>query len=211
MRFIKKILDAIYIGVRYALAAILGFAILLTFFEVIRRYLFGKSFVWSEELMRYLFVYVGFIGGAAAFRDKGLACFDLVTKKISSHTARKVIALVIDDCTSDLCRPEPADASRVCCNTNRILPDGHIRHREHDCHSFQEWWGRGGMTYAAGCWCIPCHIAVGIPFGLCSGLHGTGPSVLDGQSRILQYHSTASVRRYRQHFIDMYSILHRGW
>lgn len=96
MRFIKKILDAIYIGVRYALAAILGFAILLTFFEVIRRYLFGKSFVWSEELMRYLFVYVGFIGGAAAFRDKGLACFDLVTKKISSHTARKVIALVID-------------------------------------------------------------------------------------------------------------------
>ena len=96
MKYIKKILDAIYIAVRYALAAILGFAIILTFVEVIRRYLFGKSFVWSEELMRYLFVYVGFIGGAAAFREKGLACFDLVTKKISSPKARKIISLVID-------------------------------------------------------------------------------------------------------------------
>lgn len=96
MKYIKKILDAIYIAVRYALAAILGFAIILTFVEVIRRYLFGKSFIWSEELMRYLFVYVGFIGGAAAFREKGLACFDLVTKKISSPKARKIISLVID-------------------------------------------------------------------------------------------------------------------
>ena len=96
MRIITKVLDAIYMVIRYAIAVILGVAILLTFTEVIRRYIFGKSFIWSEELMRYLFVYVGFVGGAAAFREKSLSCFDLISKKIKSQRAKAILDLVIN-------------------------------------------------------------------------------------------------------------------
>ena len=96
MKYVTKVLDAVYIIIRYLIAIILGMAIVLTFTEVIRRYFWGKSFIWSEEFLRYLFVYVGFIGGAAAFREKALSSFDLISKKIKSKRNKAILDIIIN-------------------------------------------------------------------------------------------------------------------
>ncbi|MGL5437205.1 MAG: TRAP transporter small permease [Lachnospiraceae bacterium] len=72
MQVIRKI-------IQYAVAAVLLFMVILMFIEVLRRYFLGQQFVWSEELIRYLAVWVAFLGGAAAFGEKSLVCFDLAS------------------------------------------------------------------------------------------------------------------------------------
>ena len=52
------------------LAAILGVIVVVMFFQVVFRYVFNNSITWSEELIRYLFVWMTFFGAALCFRDK---------------------------------------------------------------------------------------------------------------------------------------------
>lgn len=68
--------------IQYLVSVILVFMALLMFAEVVRRYLFGLQFGWSEELIRYLAVWVAFLGGAAAYHEKSLVCFDMIRKKL---------------------------------------------------------------------------------------------------------------------------------
>lgn len=76
-----KLMDGLFKVIKWFVAIILLCTIALMFLEVIRRYCFGKTYIWSEELMRYMIIYATFIGGAAAFRAKSLVCFDLVSSK----------------------------------------------------------------------------------------------------------------------------------
>ena len=80
MKTLRKISDTVYKAIMYSVSAVLAIMVLVAFVEVIRRYLFGKTFLWSDDLIRYLIIYVGFVGGAAAFRDDNLASLDLVTR-----------------------------------------------------------------------------------------------------------------------------------
>lgn len=52
------------------LAFLLGLIVLIMFAQVLFRYLLNNSLSWSEELIRFLFVWLTFLGGAIAIRDK---------------------------------------------------------------------------------------------------------------------------------------------
>lgn len=41
---------------------------IITFIQVVARYLFGFSFSWAEEISRYLVIWITFVGSAIAFR-----------------------------------------------------------------------------------------------------------------------------------------------
>ena len=85
--FIKqysKIMDFLVKLIEIILAIALAIMTLVTFVEVIRRYVLGQSFVWAEELTRFLLVGMTFIGGAAAYKIGGMASFDLLI----SHVAK---------------------------------------------------------------------------------------------------------------------------
>lgn len=85
MKTYTKILDAVYEGIRWFVAIVLTVMVILVFTEVVRRYLFGASFMWADELIRFLIMWIGFVGGAAAFRDGSLVCFDLVTTNLNQR------------------------------------------------------------------------------------------------------------------------------
>jgi len=74
----SKLMDKIVTVIKVLVAVALVVMTVVTFMEVIRRYIFGLSFVWAEELTRFLLVGVSFIGGAAAYKVGGMACFDLI-------------------------------------------------------------------------------------------------------------------------------------
>lgn len=72
----NKFLDRICVIIKYFVAAIITLAIVISFVEVLRRYFLGRVFVWSDELIRFCMIYVGLVGGAAAYRYGQLVCFD---------------------------------------------------------------------------------------------------------------------------------------
>ena len=79
------------IGLFLSIALIM--MVFITSMEVVRRYVFGLSFMWAEELVKFLLVGVTFIGGAGAFRAKGMAMLDLLTANLSGKT-KKVIDFI---------------------------------------------------------------------------------------------------------------------
>lgn len=80
MKVFHKVTGFFYKAIMYTVSAALGAMIVIAFIEVVRRYLLGKSYIWADDLIRYLIIYVGFVGGAAAYRDNNLASLDLVTR-----------------------------------------------------------------------------------------------------------------------------------
>lgn len=53
---------------RVVLVALMGAMALLVIANVAARYLFNHSFVWAEELSRYMMIWVGFLGGGLVLR-----------------------------------------------------------------------------------------------------------------------------------------------
>lgn len=86
MTVFGKIMDLIAEGIKWIVSCILVFMVVVTFLEVIRRYMFGLSFGWADECIRFLIMWITFLGGAAAFRKGKLVCFDLVTGILSERT-----------------------------------------------------------------------------------------------------------------------------
>ena len=81
MKFIDKLVDAISLAAKALVGTCLAIMLLISIVEVVRRYLFNASFPWSEELIRYLMIWIAFIGGAAAYKNGGLVFFDLILNK----------------------------------------------------------------------------------------------------------------------------------
>ena len=80
MKFYIKALDVFYMILMSIVSLSLFLMIFVAFLEVCRRYVLGLSYMWADELIRYLIICVGFLGGAAAFRSKSLVSLDLVTQ-----------------------------------------------------------------------------------------------------------------------------------
>ncbi|QQK78846.1 TRAP transporter small permease [Salicibibacter cibi] len=52
--------------------------VFLVFFNVVLRYGFNSGITWSEEMSRYLFVWIVFLGAIVAYKDKAHLGVDLV-------------------------------------------------------------------------------------------------------------------------------------
>ena len=68
---------------------------LLTFVQVVMRYLFGTGFVWSLEVTTYLFAWLVLIGMSYGVRTQAHIAVDIVTAKLPKRTARGVALLTL--------------------------------------------------------------------------------------------------------------------
>jgi C4-dicarboxylate transporter, DctQ subunit len=66
---------------------------LLTFVQVVLRYVFGTGFVWSLEVTQYLFAWLGLIGMSYGVRTQAHIAVDAVTRRLPPRVAHG-IALV---------------------------------------------------------------------------------------------------------------------
>ena len=82
MSIIKKVPSILaQLGIWFVIASY-GIMTIVTLVEVFRRYFFGLSFDWTEELVRFLLVSSTFIGGSVAYRKASLVFFDLLQNKL---------------------------------------------------------------------------------------------------------------------------------
>jgi|TARA_B100001971_G_C18168191_1_gene525506 TRAP-type C4-dicarboxylate transport system permease small subunit len=63
---------------RWMLLVFYAFIVTVIFVEVIRRFVFQYSSVWGEETARYAFIYLVWIGAAAAVKDRAHIRIDII-------------------------------------------------------------------------------------------------------------------------------------
>jgi len=95
-----KIHDVLFRWLRQVLyiASITGMSLMLIiiFLQVVSRYVFGFSFSWSEELARFLFVWVVFIGGALIMGEGGHIAVRLLPEIVKGTKAGSMLNIIIN-------------------------------------------------------------------------------------------------------------------
>ena len=79
----KKTLDLIQKLINIFLSVAIFAMTLIIFLQVISRYIFNSPLVWSEELSRYLFVWISFLAIADAVRTKSHIALSILTDRMS--------------------------------------------------------------------------------------------------------------------------------
>ncbi|MEL7568031.1 MAG: TRAP transporter small permease [Dehalobacterium sp.] len=72
----------------------ISFMAVLVFFNVILRYFFHSGIPWSEEIVRFLFVWMVFFGAIAAFKDKMHISVDVLINLLPRSLQRLTRILV---------------------------------------------------------------------------------------------------------------------
>ncbi len=68
---------------RWALLIFYVMLVMTMFIEVLRREIFSYSSIWGEEIVRYSFIYLAWIGAAAAVRERGHIRIDVLMHYVS--------------------------------------------------------------------------------------------------------------------------------
>src|SRR5215212_2219813 len=89
----QRIVDAYFTCLKVAIVACLAIMVILVFGNVVLRYAFNLGITVSEELSRFLFVWLTFLGAIIAFREHGHLGVDMVVSRLSG--AGKKACLVV--------------------------------------------------------------------------------------------------------------------
>ncbi|TLP47016.1 MULTISPECIES: TRAP transporter small permease [Cohaesibacter] len=90
-KFLRKTLYGISVTAMIVMLAII-------FLQVITRYIFGFSFEWSEELARFLFVWVVFLGSALIMGEDGHLAVELLPRILNGTKPGFLLNLFINAC-----------------------------------------------------------------------------------------------------------------
>jgi TRAP-type C4-dicarboxylate transport system permease small subunit len=90
---IEKFIDAYCKFISYLIAAMLAVMVVLVFGNVFMRYAFNSGFTVSEELSRWLFVWLTFLGAVVALRSNGHLGTDMLVGKLGPMGKRICMGL----------------------------------------------------------------------------------------------------------------------
>ena len=90
---VKKLIDGYCQLLGYFIAAALALMVVLVFGNVFMRYAFNSGFTVSEELSRWLFVWVTFMGAVIALRDNAHLGTDMLVGKLGPKGKRICMGL----------------------------------------------------------------------------------------------------------------------
>ncbi len=89
-------LEAVLVGVnRRVVIALMAAMSVLVFANVVSRYLFNHSFLWVEEISRYMMVWVGFIGSGLVLRYGAHIAVEAFQDVLPTRAAQATRALVV--------------------------------------------------------------------------------------------------------------------
>ncbi|MEI0843629.1 TRAP transporter small permease [Brachyspira pilosicoli] len=89
----SKFLDKIFKVIDYLMAIMFACMIAMVLFNVILRYFFNSGITWSEEMSRYLFVWIVYIGFIGAMRNNSHLAVDVFFNKLPKGLKKIVYVL----------------------------------------------------------------------------------------------------------------------
>lgn len=93
MVFIDRFISAVCRVLELAIALLLAAMVVLVFGNVVARYGFNSGITLSEELSRWMFIWLTFLGAVIALKERGHLGMDMIVAKLP--TAGKKICLVV--------------------------------------------------------------------------------------------------------------------
>lgn len=75
-------MDKLFKGIDYLTGILTGLMVLFVFLNVVLRTCFNSGLTWSEELSRYLFVFVTYVGAISAMRVNGHLGVDTLISRV---------------------------------------------------------------------------------------------------------------------------------
>lgn len=94
----NKALDLVDTSIEWTSIVLMSFLLLLTFVNVVGRYVFHSSIFFSEELARFIFVWIVFLGAAIIIKDKGHVAVTFMLDSLHGKITKKVLETVIGIC-----------------------------------------------------------------------------------------------------------------
>lgn len=82
-------------GERWLLLVFYVMLVLTMFVEVVRREVFAYSSIWGEEIVRYSFIYLAWIGAAAAVKERGHIRIDVIMQYVGPKA--KALLYILGD------------------------------------------------------------------------------------------------------------------
>ena len=95
LEYYDRLLEWIRIIVKYVMLVMATAIFIIILFTVFSRYLFNYVLSWSEEVPRYLLVWIGFLGAALAVDCKDHIGFDYLFNKLPAR-AREIMTLLLN-------------------------------------------------------------------------------------------------------------------
>ena len=89
----KKLNDLFFKLAEITLVIMLSVMVIMVFGNVVLRYLFNDGIISSEELSRFLFIWVTFLGAIVAMRDNAHLGLDSLVRKLSLNGKKTAFAL----------------------------------------------------------------------------------------------------------------------
>lgn len=83
---------------RWMLLCFYGLIVATIVVEVVRRFVLSYSSIWGEEIARYAFIYLAWVGASIAVRDRAHIRIDVIMHYLSTR-AKAVVYLLGDFCT----------------------------------------------------------------------------------------------------------------
>ena len=90
---VQKVIDGYCTLIGYLIAAAMAVMVALVFGNVVMRYAFNSGFTLSEELSRWLFVWLTFLGAVVALRDNAHLGTDMLVGKLGPTGKRVCMGL----------------------------------------------------------------------------------------------------------------------
>src|SRR5512138_3404808 len=88
-----RAVDGFFRGLRFFIAACLAVMVVLVFGNVVLRYAFDSGITVSEELSRWLFVWLTFVGAIVALRDHAHLGMDSVVSRLPDWAKKACFVL----------------------------------------------------------------------------------------------------------------------
>jgi TRAP-type C4-dicarboxylate transport system permease small subunit len=82
-------------GERYLLLPLYAIIVITIFMEVFRRFVLSYSSIWAEEIARYAFIYVSWIGASAAIKERAHIRIDVILPFCSEKV--KALLMIFGD------------------------------------------------------------------------------------------------------------------
>lgn len=82
-------------GERWLLLPLYALIVITIFMEVFRRFVLSYSSIWAEEVARYAFIYVSWIGASAAIKERAHVRIDLILPFVGNR-GRAIIMILGD-------------------------------------------------------------------------------------------------------------------
>lgn len=92
----KKFLNILFRGIEVLIALFLALMIVMLFMNVVLRQ-FGKGFAWSEEIARFAFIYLVYLGAIGAARENRHLLIDSILLRLPA-AAQKILYALIQLC-----------------------------------------------------------------------------------------------------------------